>query len=176
MSRRCGWITAGRDRSIAGLGRLTAVVVAKVAVAVGMIFEWHRLTMCVRRIANRIVDRTGKLIGSRIAEKIGAKIDGTTVGRMPGEKFVGWIAPIRWLVSMDGKVGTMHGPLRWIGLTGLSEQNVRNGRSVPSGRRGRNVRSGLRGLGEISLRLNVRSACGAAPGDLPGAAMVLKLS
>ena len=178
MHRPCGLTIVVRGHSIAVRGRCIAVGIGResVAVAGGMIFAWRRPTMCGRKIVSRTVDRTGKLIGNRIAEKIGAKIDGTTVGRMPGEMCGDWIVRIRWRASTGVKVGTMRGPRRWIAPIASSERNVRNGRSALSGRRDRNGRSGLRGPDEISPMPNIRSVCGTAPGDLPGAAMVLKLA
>lgn len=173
MSRRCEWIIVGRDRSIAAPGRpivdldrQIAVVAERAAVAGVMIFESHRPTIPVRRTASRTAVKTGRLIGNRIVERIAV--------RMPEERCGGWIVPIRWQASMGGTVGTMRGPLRWIGPIAASERNVRNGLSAPSGRRDRNDRSGLRELDGISRALKIRGGQAAAPGDLPGAAMVLR--
>lgn len=170
---------AGPVRPTVDQGRRIAAVAVMADVAGATISGWPRPVIFDRKIASRTAVKTGRLIGDRTVVRIDRPIAGRIVERiavrMLEEKCAGWIAPIKWLVIVANRGGTTHGPLRWTGPTGSSEPSARNDRSALNDRRDRKGLSVLRGPGETSRTSNVRGGRAAAPGDLPGAAVLSDL-
>ena len=151
-----GTTLAVRAQEIAEEGRTTATLVAGTMAADGV------ATTC--GLPRRVISVR------KTVSRIGAK----TVARMPAVKSVGWIGLIRLRGNTDARGAIMPAQRRWIGPTASSGRNVYSVRNGWSVLKDRNVRSGLRGPGGISQARIIRNAQAAAPGDLPGAAMVLR--
>lgn len=119
------------EENSAGMtGTMIATTAVKVASMIGM------TTAMTGEVTGTVTMMISGATGTMIA-MIAMVITTMIVGPTPAVNFGGWIEPIMWPASMDGKDGKLLVPRRWIGLTG---RNVWKGRITLTDRIGQNGR------------------------------------